>query len=224
MGSSGEREDDPRATARGGGGRHLRVVQRGDGRGRARSSDHRRGGSAPARDRAPHDPLLRRDPSLQQGPAGCLPAPRGGRHGDSGRRDHGEPVVRGGAAPPFPGTGIRSRAPLHRLDPRHPLGRGELGARPRGAGARYRSGGARLRGGGVGRRRAPRARRAGGRRAPGRAGRVVARRGAAAREALQHRFAAYDKSGEEHYNLISALHKSVRGEPIRMRRSTGWPG
>lgn len=32
-----------------------------------------------------------------------------------------------------------------------------------------------------------------------------------AREALQHRFSAYDKSGEEHYNLISALHKSVRG-------------
>jgi putative ATPase len=34
---------------------------------------------------------------------------------------------------------------------------------------------------------------------------------AAAREALQHRFATYDKGGEEHYNLISALHKSVRG-------------
>ncbi len=33
----------------------------------------------------------------------------------------------------------------------------------------------------------------------------------AAREALQHRFATYDKGGEEHYNLISALHKSVRG-------------
>ncbi len=32
-----------------------------------------------------------------------------------------------------------------------------------------------------------------------------------AREALQHRFAAYDKGGEEHYNLISALHKAVRG-------------
>ncbi len=32
-----------------------------------------------------------------------------------------------------------------------------------------------------------------------------------AREALQHRFAAYDKAGEEHYNLISALHKAVRG-------------
>ncbi|TVR64461.1 MAG: replication-associated recombination protein A [Gemmatimonadales bacterium] len=32
-----------------------------------------------------------------------------------------------------------------------------------------------------------------------------------AQEALQHRFALYDKGGEEHYNLISALHKSVRG-------------
>ncbi|HKJ92704.1 MAG TPA: replication-associated recombination protein A [Longimicrobiales bacterium] len=31
------------------------------------------------------------------------------------------------------------------------------------------------------------------------------------REALQRRFAHYDKTGEEHYNLISALHKSVRG-------------
>jgi putative ATPase len=32
-----------------------------------------------------------------------------------------------------------------------------------------------------------------------------------AKNALQHRFAAYDKGGEEHYNLISALHKAVRG-------------
>lgn len=31
------------------------------------------------------------------------------------------------------------------------------------------------------------------------------------REALQHRFATYDKGGEEHYGLISALHKAVRG-------------
>ncbi|MDP2469690.1 MAG: replication-associated recombination protein A [Candidatus Palauibacterales bacterium] len=29
--------------------------------------------------------------------------------------------------------------------------------------------------------------------------------------ALQRRFARYDKAGEEHYNLISALHKAVRG-------------
>ena len=34
---------------------------------------------------------------------------------------------------------------------------------------------------------------------------------ASAKEALQHRFATYDKGGEEHYNLISALHKAVRG-------------
>jgi len=33
----------------------------------------------------------------------------------------------------------------------------------------------------------------------------------AAREAAQLRFAVYDKGGEEHYNLISALHKAVRG-------------
>jgi putative ATPase len=34
---------------------------------------------------------------------------------------------------------------------------------------------------------------------------------AVAGEALQKRFAHYDKSGEQHYNLISALHKAVRG-------------
>ena len=32
-----------------------------------------------------------------------------------------------------------------------------------------------------------------------------------ARDALQKRFARYDKAGEEHYNLISAYHKSLRG-------------
>jgi len=32
-----------------------------------------------------------------------------------------------------------------------------------------------------------------------------------AEEAVQHRFAVYDKSGEEHFHLISALHKAVRG-------------
>ncbi|HET9949802.1 MAG TPA: replication-associated recombination protein A [Longimicrobiales bacterium] len=42
----------------------------------------------------------------------------------------------------------------------------------------------------------------------GRGGRIDA---GVAREALQHRFATYDKGGEEHYNLISALHKAVRG-------------
>ncbi len=32
-----------------------------------------------------------------------------------------------------------------------------------------------------------------------------------AREAAQLRYSVYDKGGEEHYNLISALHKAVRG-------------
>ncbi|HSG47841.1 MAG TPA: replication-associated recombination protein A [Longimicrobiales bacterium] len=48
-----------------------------------------------------------------------------------------------------------------------------------------------------------------------RAVRLAGRRGVltmeVGREALQHRFAVYDKGGEEHYNLVSALHKSVRG-------------
>ena len=34
---------------------------------------------------------------------------------------------------------------------------------------------------------------------------------AVAHDAMQHRFARYDKSGEEHYNLLSAFHKSLRG-------------
>jgi len=33
-------------------------------------------------------------------------------------------------------------------------------------------------------------------------------------DALQKRFAKSDKSGEEHYNLISALHKAVRGSDV----------
>lgn len=32
-----------------------------------------------------------------------------------------------------------------------------------------------------------------------------------ARQAAQHRFAHFDKGGEEHYNTISALHKAIRG-------------
>jgi putative ATPase len=34
---------------------------------------------------------------------------------------------------------------------------------------------------------------------------------AAVEDAVQHRALLYDKSGEEHYNIISALHKSLRG-------------
>jgi putative ATPase len=35
-----------------------------------------------------------------------------------------------------------------------------------------------------------------------------------AQEALQQRVLLYDKSGEEHYNLISALHKSIRNSDV----------
>jgi putative ATPase len=35
--------------------------------------------------------------------------------------------------------------------------------------------------------------------------------GPVAREAMQKRFARYDKAGEEHFNLLSAYHKSLRG-------------
>src|SRR5205085_4063824 len=35
-----------------------------------------------------------------------------------------------------------------------------------------------------------------------------------AREALQKRVLFYDKSGDEHYNLVSALHKSVRNSDV----------
>ncbi|HEX2217340.1 MAG TPA: replication-associated recombination protein A [Gemmatimonadales bacterium] len=42
----------------------------------------------------------------------------------------------------------------------------------------------------------------------GRGGRITSE---VAREAMQKRFARYDKAGEEHYNLLSAYHKSLRG-------------
>ena len=45
------------------------------------------------------------------------------------------------------------------------------------------------------------------RKAHGRSGQITK---ALAEEALQQRVLLYDKTGEEHYNLISALHKSVR--------------
>ncbi|MGH7665076.1 MAG: replication-associated recombination protein A [Gemmatimonadaceae bacterium] len=42
----------------------------------------------------------------------------------------------------------------------------------------------------------------------GAGGRIAA---ATVRDAMQMRFARYDRSGEEHYNLLSAFHKSLRG-------------
>jgi hypothetical protein len=39
----------------------------------------------------------------------------------------------------------------------------------------------------------------------------------AAREAMQLRFARYDKGGEEHFNILSAYHKSLRGSDVDAR-------
>lgn len=55
----------------------------------------------------------------------------------------------------------------------------------------------------------------GGRKSPSETGRPPDRLSAALiADALQKRFARYDKGGEEHYNLISALHKAVRGSDV----------
>ena len=55
-------------------------------------------------------PLPRRDPPLQQGPAGRAAAPRRGRHGHPDRRDDGEPLLRGQRRPPVADARLASRA------------------------------------------------------------------------------------------------------------------
>ena len=168
-----------------------------------------------ARRRQTHDPVRRRDPPLQPGPAGRLPAPRREGHHRADRRHHREPVVRGelgallsrcrvyvlrGARRGRPGHAHAPRAGRPRARPGPaPAPRSSddaLRARSRGSGQRRRAHGAQRPGAG----RAAGAD-AGGRRASPR------RR---IREAAQKRTLLYDKSGEEHYNLISALHKSLR--------------
>ncbi len=42
-------------------------------------------------------------------------------------------------------------------------------------------------------------------------------------KALQRKALRYDKDGEEHYNFISAFHKSLRGSDPDAR-FTGWGG
>ena len=52
-----------------------------------------------------HGPVHRRDPPVQQGPAGRAPAGRRGRDDHPHRRDDREPVVRGQRRPPVPVPG-----------------------------------------------------------------------------------------------------------------------
>ena len=61
---------------------------------RRRSQEGVRDGAAAPHQRPPDAALRRRDPPLQPGAAGFLPAGHGGRHGHPGRRDHREPVLR----------------------------------------------------------------------------------------------------------------------------------
>ncbi len=64
-------------------------------------------------DRPPHHRLHRRDPPLQQGAAGRLPAARRGRRHRADRRDHREPVVRGQRGAALALEGVRA-ARAHR--------------------------------------------------------------------------------------------------------------
>ena len=70
------------------------------------------------------DPVPRRDPSLQQGPAGRPAAARRGRHGHAHRGDDREPVLRSQRRPPVADA---------RLAPRGPDRRGRRGRRAPGA-------------------------------------------------------------------------------------------
>ena len=78
--AAGEREDDARARRREHDRRGVRGALGGVRDGHARARGDRAAPASGSADRAADDSLPRRDPPLQQGPAGCAPA--GGRGGD----------------------------------------------------------------------------------------------------------------------------------------------
>ena len=102
---AGSRQDDARADRRRDDRRGLRGALGGLGSRRRRPPRAPGRSRPPRRQRAADDPLPRRDPSLQQGPAGRAPALGRGRPPDADRRDDREPVLRGQlrAALPLPG-------------------------------------------------------------------------------------------------------------------------
>ena len=81
--------------------------------GRARGSCRDRPGAEEPPPRRQADPLHRRDPSLQQGPARRTSGGRRGRHDLPDRRHHREPLVRGQRRPAvsLPGRRAASRYP-----------------------------------------------------------------------------------------------------------------
>ena len=200
-------------------GRRFVALQRGARRREGDPRDRRRRRSDRRRmHRKRTHPLRRRDPPLQQGPAGRLPAARRGRAPSRWSAPPPRTRLRGerGAPLALPGRDAARRSPRRRS------------ARCSTARSRRREGLA----GAVDARRRTRARPSRGC-ADGDARRALnalevaaaavrlpaARRieRADAEEALQQKTLLYDKAGEEHYNVISAFIKSMRGSRSRRR-------
>ena len=166
---------------------------------------------APPRHRPADDLLPRRDPPLQQGPAGRAAARGRGGAGDADRRDHREPLLRGqlGAAlaqPDLRAARARARAGARSCSTaRSPIPSAGSPTRPAIADEALellaeRSGGdARTALGAL--ERAVEAARAGG-------GEIDL---ATAEDALQRKAVTFDKQGDRHYDYASALIKSMRG-------------
>ncbi len=150
--------------------------------------------------------LPRRDPPLQQGPAGC-PAARGrGRPADADRGDDGEPVLRGQFRAHLPRPGLRARGAERGRRPRPP----RSGAVPAGECGPAEVAEEALeflaaRAGGDARRRSTRS----SLRAEPRAGEPVTI--AHTEDALQRRALLYDRQADQHYDTISAWIKATRG-------------
>ena len=103
-------EDDAGADRRGGGRRGLRGGVGGQRRQSRDPRGDRAGAGAAAGQRAADDPLPRRDPPLQQGPAGRAAAGGRGRAPDPDRGDDREPLLRGQLGAALAGPGLRAAA------------------------------------------------------------------------------------------------------------------
>ena len=191
-------------------GRRVRGALGRVGHRRRRARGARAGAASGSAGRAAHDPVPRRDPPLQQGPAGRAAARGRGGARDADRRDDGEPVLRGELGAPVANAALRARAAL----------RG--GSSPRSCAAARPSSARRCRTScWRWSRSAPAATRA--RRSNilelacrRRRGRRAGRARSHVEDAARKRPLVYDKGGDAHYDFISALIKSMRArDPTR---------
>ena len=220
--AAGDRQDHAREDRRLRRPRGLRGGVGGERWPRRGTGDDRARHRAPAGHRPANDLLPRRDPPLQQGPAGRAAAGGGGGARDPDRGDHREPVLRGQLGPPQPRPDLRAAA-------------AHDGARARTARPGARRPRARDRRSAAGRRRGPRPPRAAvwgrrahrlrGARARGRggSGRVVgarprARRGRAAAQGGELR-----QAGRHALRLRLGPDQVDAGLRPRRRRCTTWP-